>query len=257
MRHFPFGQPLLPREPSASGPRPVFLLGAYPSALHVCWTPPEGKPVKALAVDNEPTPFWSGEDETKRIADWKEQVRYDEETWGKIAPVGELNGPTGRKLVTSVLNPLGVTRTDTWMTDCLDTYRCSDGQALRLSDSYNPFARARGLPEANLPEHPEERDIVAEAALHHRERLRKELRTASPDWVITLGNAALRVLTELADAVPNKAPRRLDAGDSYGQVVELQLVGRSVRWLPLAHPAAPPAYQEAHAKWCARVPRLR
>lgn len=58
---FFFGQPVLPRRAVADGQRDVFVLGAYPSALHVEWTPPSPhRPVRALAVDNEPEPFWNG-----------------------------------------------------------------------------------------------------------------------------------------------------------------------------------------------------
>ena len=256
MRHFPFGQPLLPREPSASGPRPVFILGAYPSALHIRWTPPEGKAVRALAVDNEPTPFWSGEDEAERIAAWKELVRYDEKWWGTVAPAGDLNGSTGQKLDTSILNPFEITRADTWITDCLDTYRCSDEQAIRIFGRYNPFAHDRGLPLAILPEHPDENDIVSEAQQFHVERLRGEVRAAAPGWVITLGNAALRVLTGLLDEVPASAPDHLVPNDTYGQVLQVRLLGHNVRWLPLAHPAAPKDYQIAHDEWRTRAPRI-
>lgn len=255
MRHFPFGQPPLPRQPSASGPRPVFLLGAYPSALHIRWTPPKGKTVRALAVDNEPTPFWSGEDEADLIADWKKRVRYDEERWGKADPAGHLNGSTGRTLATSVLEPLGITRADAWMTDCLDTYRCSDEQAIRMFGRYNPFAHDSGLPLAVLPEHPDEEDIVSEAEQHHGKRLRDELGAASPDWVITLGNAALRVLRELLDDKPPSVPTSLVL-ETYGRVIEVRLLGRNIRWLPLAHPAAPQKYQDAHAQWLPNAPRI-
>lgn len=256
MRHFPFGQPLLPREPSASGPRPAFILGAYPSALHIRWTPPEGKGVKALAVDNEPTPFWSGGDEAERVAAWKERVHYDEKRWGTAAPAGDLNGSTGQKLDTSILGPLGLTRADTWITDCLDTYRCGDEQAIRIFGRYNPFAHDRGLPLAILPEHPNENDIVSEAQRFHGKRLREEVRAASPDWVITLGNAALRVLTGLLDEVPASAPDRLIPSDTYDQVLEVRLLGHNIRWLPLAHPAAPSDYRVAHEQWCARAPLI-
>jgi uracil-DNA glycosylase len=231
-------------------------LGAYPSALHVCWTPPKGKPVKALAVDNEPTPFWSGDDEVDRIADWKERVRYDEERWGTITSAGKLNGSTGRALVTSILEPLGITQADTWMTDCLDTYRCSDEQAIRMFGRYNAFAHDCGLPLAILPEHPDEDDIASEAKQHHNKRLREEVRAASPDWVITLGNAALRVLTGLIDEVPAPLPHRLVPNNTYGQVLEVRLLGRNIRWLPLAHPAAPRDYQTAHDQWRTRTARI-
>lgn len=61
---FPFGQPVLPRQPSTEEPREVYLLGAYPSGLHVRWTPPaisgqDFRPIRALIADNEPVPFWA------------------------------------------------------------------------------------------------------------------------------------------------------------------------------------------------------
>jgi len=54
---FPFGAPVLARAPSADTARPLFVLGAYPSALHVRWTAPDGASIAAMPVDNEPEPF--------------------------------------------------------------------------------------------------------------------------------------------------------------------------------------------------------
>ncbi len=45
---FPFGRPVLPCKPSANGPRKVFILGAYPSALHIRWNPQ--KPFRSIQV---------------------------------------------------------------------------------------------------------------------------------------------------------------------------------------------------------------
>lgn len=73
--YFPFGQPVLPCPPSSAAQRDVMILGAYPSALHVQWSPPEPwKPVQALAVDNEPEPFWDGHDATERFEVWRDAV---------------------------------------------------------------------------------------------------------------------------------------------------------------------------------------
>ena len=63
-RYFPFGQPVPPRPPSATGPRTVFVLGAYPSGFHVAWWLPGHEDrrtpdAKALIVDNEPEVFWT------------------------------------------------------------------------------------------------------------------------------------------------------------------------------------------------------
>jgi hypothetical protein len=55
---YPFGDPICARPPSADDPRSTWILGAYPSALHVRWEPPAGNglaPVAAFPVADEPT----------------------------------------------------------------------------------------------------------------------------------------------------------------------------------------------------------
>ncbi|MFN7143902.1 MAG: hypothetical protein ACK4YP_09015, partial [Myxococcota bacterium] len=171
VQRFPFGRPVLPCPPSADGPRPVFVLGAYPSALHVRWVPPAPfRSIAALGVDNEPTPFWDGADQEARVARWKVDVSWDP-AWGEVAPVGTLNGPSGAWVGERVLRPLGVARSGAWITDCLDTYRASTGAEARLADTYRPFAATVGLPMDALGTHPSEGDIVTEALRDHRARL--------------------------------------------------------------------------------------
>ena len=73
---FPFGAPVLPCGVELPEPCDGFVLGAYPSAVHVRWTPPKTtglKPISALAIDNEPTVFWDGSDAEDRVERWKAQ----------------------------------------------------------------------------------------------------------------------------------------------------------------------------------------
>ena len=111
---FPFGRPVIPRPPSASTPKRLFILGAYPSAFHVSWKPHNGKPIRAMAVDNEPEPFWTGADEAVRLAHWKAEVRFSH-TWGEVHGVGALNGSSGLWVEENVLKPLAAKREDAWM----------------------------------------------------------------------------------------------------------------------------------------------
>ncbi len=71
----------------------AFLLGVYPSALHVRWTHPQYR-VAALAVAEEPYPFWDGADEVERVDRWRGEVGWQSE-WGTAEPVGRLNGSSG------------------------------------------------------------------------------------------------------------------------------------------------------------------
>jgi hypothetical protein len=240
---FPFGSPVTARPPSGEGHRPLFILGAYPSALHVRWQPPENapktKPINALAVADEPSPFWPAGDaieEASRVEMWCKSVDFSP-AWGTVAPAGSANGSSGRWLDKHILEPLGCARQDAWITDCLDTYRLSSGQASRIADTYDPNAIQLGLPPVEISAHPTEAEIVAEAVKAHRPRLLAELEKASPQEVVTLGNAALRVFATLVESSVSTPPRFLTQS-GYGAPVEVRVNGRSMTWRPLVHPGA-------------------
>ena len=72
---------------------------------------------------------------------------------------------------------------------------------------------------------------------------------AKPEVIVTLGNAALRVLRELLFALGG--PDALHADADYGKELLVTVAGVTARWLPLVHPAAPKPYQVAHAAWVA------
>lgn len=206
--------------------------------------------VQALAVDNEPEPFWTGADEVYRVGQWMSQVGWSD-AWGAVAPVSQLNGPSGLWVEERVLGPLGVDRPDAWITDCLNTYRASVKMRAAVEGVYAPFARAHALPPAELAPHPSEAQIVREGIDENLLRLRRELTLAAPDVIVTLGNAALRVLRKLlGDAA---APTKLSVGD-YGTELSANLDGHGMSWLPLAHPAAPQPYKVAHETWMAGRP---
>jgi hypothetical protein len=257
MDTFPFGRPVEPCTPSADGPRPLFVLGAYPSALHIRWTgPPEPdakRPVsiRALPVDNEPTPFWIGDDETEQIGKWKQRVDWTDE-WGVAEPVGHLNGSSGRWIDECVLQPLGHTRSEAHITDCLDTYRASDAVARAIEERFAPFCERHDLERSRLAAHPSESGIVKEALDSHAARLRSELSTAQPELIVTLGNAALRVVCSLADGDPS-LPGKLAINDKYGERHVVSIDKRPCDVLPLAHPGAPERYQDTHSMWVLRA----
>lgn len=253
---FPFGDQVLPRSPSSGGHTSVFVLGAYPSGVHVTWKPPESpvprlRPVRAMIVANEPTPFWDGSHANEHFAAWKHSVDWQTE-WGNVslAPAG-LNGPSGAWVSEHVLKPLGVTSVETCISDCLDKARLNANQATRVQDTYEPFAKAVGLPSCTLRPAPTENEIVAEARADHLQRLRAELNSCAPDKVVTLGNAAHRVAKSIFDWVEP------DPGDglrssSYGTPLRAVHSGNATTWIPLVHPrsgAQTGSWPEVHATW--------
>jgi hypothetical protein len=198
---FPFGRPVKPARPTADGPRSVFILGAYPSAFHIHWTPPDPKrfrPIQAIAVDNEPWPFWDGQGEKDIFERWKIGLPWRAE-YGQARPAGRYNGSSGQKLRDRVLKPLRTDPKDAWITDCLDIYYVSTRLADRIEDTYNKVAdeSRRSLQRACLPSHPGE-DRIVELAGAHLTRISDELKRCSAGLVITLGNAALALFIAMA-----------------------------------------------------------
>ncbi len=252
---FPFGAPLSKCRPSADSERRLFVLGAYPSALHVTWHPPKPhRRVLALPVADEPEPFWTGHDQAVHLEAWRASVGFHD-GWGRVEPCGRFNGSSGAWVEERVLAPLGAKRTESWITDCLDTYRASNGVAGRIADTYAPFAIENEAAVANLLPHPDEHAIVREALATETDRLRAELDRAKPEIVVTLGNAALRVLREIVTVVDDPGCA-LVADERYGTARRITLGSRASRWLPLAHPAAPTRYQLAHERWIESAHRV-
>ena len=248
MHTFPFGLPIEPRPPLAN-PGGLFVLGAYPSVLHVRWAPPSGNGINALAVDNEPEPFWDGSDEADRVEAWKQSVGFTL-TYGTVSGAGARNnGPSGAWVRDRVLSAFGATRASAWITDCLDTYRASMGQAAALSGRFASFAAQVGITAPELPAHPSENEIVREALGDHRDRLLGELQQAHPTTIVTLGNAAMRVLRGLVrpERDPGEAIGKTET--DYGQPLNISIGDHRASWHPLCHPAAPAMYQALHDRW--------
>lgn len=250
---FLFGRPVAPARPIADGPRATFVLGAYPSALHVAWDDPDGTClVRAVAVDNEPEPFWNGRNEAELLRAWRAEVPF-QHRWGQVRECGRLNGSSGKWLDERVLCPLGANRESTWITDCLDVYHQSAAAATRMADvEMERTLRELGIAAPHHLAHPTEDQIVSRSLKHERERLLNELATSRPGTVVTLGNAALRVFGGLATEV-SETKVQLAADDSYGRAVRCLIAGLEVRWIPLAHPAAPARYQALHLEWVRRM----
>ncbi len=254
--HFPFGSPLEARAPSSRTPRRLFVLGATPGALHVEWKPPAPfERVPALAVDNEPQPFWTAQDELAVVRAWARKAGWKNE-WGTVGPAGALNGSSGQWLDTQVLEQLGAARADAWLTDCVDTYRFSRGQDAVVTAKFAPFAEKFGLAWAGVPPalvHPAEDTIVHEACKVHGARLRAEFKASQARTVVTLGDAALRVFSWLAGI---DEPETLKPNKEYGASRKLSVEGRPVTWWPLMHPGQRnKEWLNAHRRWVHMLPR--
>ena len=204
--------------------------------------------VQAVPVADEPTPFWDGADADDRIRQWRDDVGF-ERRWGIVDAPPNLNGPSGIKVHEMVLAPLRLRRPDVWITDCLDTYRASDGVAAALESAYIPLGERLGLPAAALLPHPTEAQILAEAVAHHRDRLRQEITMCEPELIVTLGNAALRTLRTIANTFSGGPPGAGLSLDGYPHPGRARVERHDAEVLPFVHPGAPGRWRARHAAW--------
>lgn len=272
---FPFGRPSTARPPRRPDEQAsLFVLGVYPSALHVRWTPPEWArsqldigTIAALAVDDEPVVFWDGADAAERVALWRRNVDFvagDERgEWGYVSASG--NGTSGASVAERILEPLRVDPATAWFSDVVDRYFVKSGGAKRqqgdaIAQDYEPFAKAAGLQSARLPPRPRVDALVQLAIDEHAIRLRHELAEAAAPVVVTLGEEARRVLLAIADEAsgPPTEPlerRRMagDGGDRYGAPGSLAIADQDMSWLALVHPGQrSPFWVNLHNAWIER-----
>ena len=250
---FPFGRPATRRPPRRpSGPAALFVLGVYPSALHVRWALPGGRGVVgALAVDDEPVVFWDGADADQRIAAWQDVVGWRPE-WGAVGPTGG-NGSSGRGVTEHVLTPLGVEPEQAYFTDCLPTFFVKAGrgsQGARIHDVYDVFAASTGGPlvPADLPTRPAPRALVNRAVAEERDVLLAQVAESAASTIVTLGQEAADVLTALTE----QSRLVLDTGPRYGRRRSVCIGARHVDWLALTHPGnRTAAWATRHRQWMA------
>lgn len=245
---FPFGQPSGRCQPQRVAEAEAFVMGVYPSALHIRWVNQDFR-VAALAVDEEPWPFWDGADQDQRVQTWQTKVGW-QPAWGKVAPAGRLNGSSGVSVRDHVLNALGIEIGRVWLTDAVPFFHVHRGpgtQGAAMSSRYDVFARQHGLPLHNLPDRPSPDRLIQYAVEQELVRLREELLDSKASLVITLGNEALAVAAAL---VEGDLPRALSPGATYGATSTTRIEGRTIQVLPLVHPGQRAAvWRAAHDRW--------
>lgn len=268
---FPFGRPNTerPMRMPAAGTAQVMVIGVYPSAWHVRWTAPthlrhpdRTGGVAALAVDVEPEVFWNGDgaDYPARVARWKEETKFVEgDDAGQHGTLGvkspPTNGSSGGKVEGRYLAALGITSSQAAFTDVCPVFFAKYGGAKRrpqgtaILQEYNAIAGELGMPPATLPRRPPAKALVARAVEEYGGLLVTDLERADAPLVVTLGDEVLQTLRQLPALAPKPPAETLTElydRDLYGAEGILEVNGRRVRWLPLAHPgllngAGPPA----------------
>ena len=247
--YFPFGEQLQPLRQEDKSPKKVFVLGVYASAVHARWKK-DGKVIcQALAVASEPCIFWDGNPEdAKRII---ASVAMPKEL-GILEPASrQLNGPSAKVLDDNILAPLGYTRKDAWLCDCLPETRINPSQAKAIREKYNPLIEQYGLNPVTIPERP---SYFCDQK--RSEEITDELMQSKAELLVLLGDIPIaQYLKKVADVPYSTLGEYVDLY-GYGNPTETIICEKNIKVLPLAHPrqiGALGAHSErwnlAHREW--------
>jgi hypothetical protein len=241
---YPFGERLHEVVQQDRGPKRIFVLGVYASAVHARWVDASGRLlIRALAVASEPGIFWDGAGAETIVG----RIGVPAGA-GKLEPASAaMNGPSGRALDDSFLQPLGYARTETWLCDLVPHTCLNPSQARALAREYVPRAARFGLPTVDLPPVPK-----TFATHERRAAILGELEESRAETIVLLGDQPIR---HWLAAFNPRWQRLSDFGDSagqYGQKHATTIEGRHYEVLPLAHPRQVAGLGSHSPKWRAR-----
>lgn len=240
--YFPFGQELRPLVQEDRTKKKVFVLGVYASAVHAKWKQGGKIVCQALAVASEPRIFWDGDQEEARQIIEKIDMPA---ALGVLEPAGkQLNGPSAKVLEENILAPLGYTRQDAWLCDCLPETRLNPSQLKALREKYLPLMQAHGLNEVTIPVRP---TIFCDAK--RSLEITQELMQSEAELLVLLGDIPIAQYLKKVANVPFATLGEYVQMYGYGNPVEVEIGGRKLHALPLAHPRQIGALGAHSEKW--------
>lgn len=246
---YPFGEYVRPLVQEERSPKKVFVLGVYASAVHAKWKKGNSVVCQALAVASEPRIFWDGNpDEAKEIIS---RICIPDEL-GVLEPAGShLNGPSAKVLDDHILAPLGFTRNDAWLCDCLPETRLNPSQVKVINERYNPLIEQYGLNEVTIPKRPS-----AFCDEKRAEEIVDELMQSQAELLVLLGDIPIEQFLRRVTDVPYSTLQEYVDRYGYGNPSDAAIHGRHIKVLPLAHPrqigalgAHSERWHKAHTEW--------
>ena len=240
---FPFGQKLHPLVQEDRTPKKVFVLGVYASAVHARWKKDGQIVCQALAVASEPRIFWDGNvEEAKKIIS---AIQIPSEL-GVLEPAGkQLNGPSAKVLDEDILAPLGYTRSDAWLCDCLPETRINSSQEKVIKEKYNPLIEKYGLNSVTIPKRP-----TAFCDDERAKEISEEIIESGAEILILLGDIPISQYLKRVANVPYSTLGEYVDLYGYGNATKTVINGKSISVLPLAHPRQIGALGAHSEKWC-------
>jgi uracil-DNA glycosylase len=219
----------------------VFVLGVYASAVHARWVSTDGKTVvNALAVASEPYIFWHGENAESII----QQIAIPKELGNLIPAKQEFNGPSGLALDNLILNPLGLDRQKVWLCDLVPHSCVNPSQSKAIERAYLPVASKFGLSIPSVPPVP-----VSLTDDNRRKEILDEIMESQAKVLVVLGDKPIQWFLSFYDKRWKKLADFGRDSQSYGRLHKLNLGGKDMEVLPLAHPRQIAKLGRSSAVW--------
>ncbi len=239
---YPFGEVSNLLVQQDRSPKKVFVLGVYASAVRARWVKNGEVVCDALPVADEPRLFWDGnEDEEREIIS---RVRIPE-ALGVLEPLGNhVNGPSSKVLDEDILAPLGFTRDDAWLCDCLNEARLYPSEAKDIRDKYNPLIREYDLNDVTIRKRP----VVFCDDARARE-IAQEIVESQAELLILLGDIAIGQFLYKASKTPYRSLQDYCEEFGYGERTEVTIRDKKIEVLPIAHPRQIGIYGAYNEKW--------
>ena len=181
----------------------------------------------ALAVASEPYIFWRGDDAQEII----DKINIPKEAGKLVAAPSNLNGPSGNTLDQAFIEPLGVNRDNCWLCD-IYPYSCMNPkQRVAVEREYKPLVETMGLPIPRMPPEPK-----SEPGQQRRDEILAELEESQAETVMLLGDLPIKWWLRFYDERWGSLSHFGADVETYGQVHECGIEGKTYQVLPLVHP---------------------
>ena len=144
----------------------------------------------------------------------------------------------------NILAPLGFTRNDAWLCDCLPETRLNPSQVKALKEKYIPLIEEYSLNPVTIPTRPSTFCDKKRSA-----EITDELMRSEANLLVLLGDIPIaQYLKKVAD-VPFATLGEYVELYEYGNPADIVIEGKTIKVLPLAHPRQIGALGAHREKW--------
>ncbi len=239
---YPFGEVSNPLVQEDRTPKKAFVLGVYASSVHARWVKNGEVICNSLPIADEPRLFWDGNEKEENEIISRVAIP---EALGALEPLGNhINGPVSKVLDEDILEPLGLSRDEVWLCDCLPEPRLFPSEYIDIRDKYNPLIKDYDLNDVTIRRRP-----VVFCDERRAREISEELIESEAELLILLGDITIGQYLRKAAKTPYRSLEEYSEEFGYGERSTVTIRGREIEILPVAHPRQIGVYGAYNERW--------